>query len=141
MLTLFTAYKTGKLNRKQYFSGQEMFFKALKSKIHRARVTGTKIDYPGSIAVDTELLNAVGIKPYEAVLLANVTNGSRAETYVVEAETSSKKVEVLGAAARIFNPGDVIIIINFAFFTQDEIDRLKPKVIALDENNNIIKTL
>ena len=118
-----------------------MLIKALKAKIHRARVTETKLDYPGSIGVDSDLLKAVGIKPYEAVLLANITNGQRVETYVVEAEAGAGEVVVLGAAARLFNPKDIIIMINFGFYTPEEIQKYKPKVIALDENNKIIKTL
>lgn len=114
-----------------------MLIKALKGKIHRATVTGAKIDYPGSIAIDSDLLEASGILPYEAVLLANVTNGSRAETYVVKAEAGSGEVSILGAAARLFNPGDIVIILNFAFFTPEEAKVLKPKVIFPDENNKI----
>ena len=85
----------------------------LKGKIHRATVTATRIDYPGSIAVDSKLLDAAGILPYEAVLLADITNGSRCETYVVPAEHGSGKVEILGAAAHLINKGDIIIIINY----------------------------
>ena len=107
----------------------------------RARVTQTKLDYPGSIAVDSDLLKAVGIRPYESVLMANVTNGQRAETYVVEAAAGAGEVVILGAAARLFNPKDIIILINFGFYTPDEIQKHKPKVIALDKNNKIIKTL
>ena len=118
-----------------------MLIKALKAKIHRARVTQTKLDYPGSIAVDSDLLKAVGIRPYESVLMANVTNGQRAETYVVEAAAGAGEVVILGAAARLFNPKDIIILINFGFYTPDEIQKHKPKVIALDKNNKIIKTL
>jgi len=118
-----------------------MFIKALKAKIHRATVTETKLDYPGSIAVDSDLLEAVGIKPYEAVLMANVTNGSRAETYVVPGQPGSGEVVVLGAAARMFNPKDIVIIINFGFYTPEELETHKPKVIALDENNKVIKLL
>ena len=116
-----------------------MLVKALKSKIHRARVTNTKLDYPGSLAVDSNLLDAAGIAAYEAVLLANVTNGSRAETYVIPAPAGSGEVIVLGAAARLFNPNDIIIIINFAFFSPDEMKSHKPTVIACDENNKIIQ--
>ena len=116
-----------------------MFIKALKSKIHAATVTGTKLHYPGSLAVDSELMSAAGILPYEAVLMADVTNGSRAETYVIPAEAGSGTIEVLGAAARLFNPGDTIIIINFGYYTPEEAKNLKPKVIIVDENNKIKK--
>ena len=118
-----------------------MFIKALKAKIHRATVTETRLDYPGSIAVDTDLLEAAGISPYEAVLVANVTNGARAETYIVEAPAGSGDVVLLGAAARMFNPKDIIIILNFAFFAPQEIAKLKPKVVVCDENNKVKQIL
>ena len=113
-----------------------MFLKALKGKIHRARVTQTKIDYPGSIGIDTEMLEATGINPYEEVLVANVTNGERVETYVVPAPAGSKDIVVLGAAARHFSPDDIVIIMNFAYYGSDELKSLTPKVIACDEDNN-----
>ncbi|MCK5174135.1 MAG: aspartate 1-decarboxylase [Planctomycetes bacterium] len=118
-----------------------MLIKALKSKIHRATVTAASVDYPGSIAVDSDLLAAVGVVPYEAVLLANVTNGQRAETYVVSAPAGSGKIEVLGAAARMFSPGDIVIIINFGHYTPEELAEIKPKVIVADENNGIKQVL
>lgn len=112
-----------------------MFIKALKAKIHRGRVTATKIDYPGSIGIDEELLNAAGIMPYEEVLVANVTNGERVETYVVPAPAGSKEIIVLGAAARLFSPGDIVIIMNFAYYTHEEMKELKPKVLVCSEDN------
>ena len=118
-----------------------MFIKALKAKIHRATVTEAKVDYPGSVAIDADLLAAAGISPYEAVLMANITNGARAETYVVSAPAGSGDVVVLGAAARLFNPSDTVIIINFAYYTPDEVKKLKPKVVVCDENNKIKKIL
>ena len=113
-----------------------MFVKALKGKIHRARVTQTKIDYPGSIGIDIEMLQAAGISNYEEVLVANVTNGERVETYVVPAPAGSKDIVVLGAAARLFSPGDIVIIMNFANYTPDEMIALHPSVICCDEHNN-----
>lgn len=115
-----------------------MLIKMLKGKIHRATVTETKIDYPGSIGIDSNLLDAVGILPYEAVLIADVTNGSRCETYVVPAEPGSGKIEVLGAAAHLINKGDIIIIINFGLYTPEEAKlNKKPPVVTPDENNQI----
>jgi aspartate 1-decarboxylase len=118
-----------------------MLIKVLKGKIHRATVTASRLDYPGSVAVDTDLLDAAGIVPYEAVLMANVTNGQRAETYVVPAEAGSGRLEVLGAAARLFSPQDIVIIINFAYCTPDEARHLRPKVVVPDERNRIKSTL
>jgi len=114
-----------------------MFVKALKSKIHRATVTESRLEYPGSIGIDSDLLKAAGIMPYEAVLLADVTNGSRLETYVIPEEAGSGKVTILGAAAHLINPGDIIIIINFGFFTQEELAVHKPTIVIPDEHNKI----
>ena len=113
-----------------------MRVKALKGKIHRGRVTSTKIDYPGSIGIDSELLAAAGIRPYEEVLLANVTNGERVETYVVPSPPGSKEISILGAAARLFSPGDIVIIMNFAYYSPEEMDTIKPTVVICDEDNN-----
>jgi aspartate 1-decarboxylase len=116
-----------------------MLIKALKAKIHRATVTGAKPDCAGGIAVDSDLLEAAGIRPHEAVLLANITNGSRFETDVINAPAGSGKIDIFGAAARLFSPGDMISIINFAYYHTEEMDGCKPKVIAVDENNKIVK--
>ena len=118
-----------------------MLIKALKGKIHRATVTGSKVDYPGSIGIDTDLLSAAGILVYEHVLLVNVTNGARVDTYVVPAEAGSGEVTVLGAAARLFSAGDIVIIMNFAQYSPDEMADHKPKVVIPDENNKIAKIL
>ncbi|MGD9110141.1 MAG: aspartate 1-decarboxylase [Phycisphaerales bacterium] len=115
-----------------------MFLKLLKSKLHRAAVTDAKLDYPGSIEVDSELMDTVGLVPYESVIVADLNNGSRLETYVVPAEAGSKKVVILGAAAKLVNPKDRIIILNFASYNPEEAKNHKPKVIVLDEDNNII---
>ncbi len=114
-----------------------MFVKILKSKLHRATVTDTKLHYPGSIAIDSELMEAAGILPYESVLVADLSNGSRLETYAVPAEAGSGNVVVMGAAARLIKPKDVIIIFSFGFYTPDEAKALKPKIVVLDENNKI----
>ncbi|HPY77024.1 MAG TPA: aspartate 1-decarboxylase [Anaerohalosphaeraceae bacterium] len=112
-----------------------MLIKALKGKIHRARVTQTKIDYPGSVGIDEQIMEKAGIVPYEEVLLANVTNGARVETYVVPADRGKREIIILGAAARHFNPGDIVIVMNFAYFTPDEMKKHKPQIIICDENN------
>ncbi|MHC4075500.1 MAG: aspartate 1-decarboxylase [Planctomycetota bacterium] len=116
-----------------------MLVKILKSKLHRARVTQTSVNYPGSIAVDSDLMEAAGLLPYEAVWIADVNNGNRLETYVVPAEAGCGQVRVLGAAARLINPQDIVIIFSFAFCTADEAKEHKPRVVVLDEHNKIIK--
>jgi aspartate 1-decarboxylase len=114
-----------------------MFVKILKSKLHRARVTETKLHYPGSIAIDSELMEAAGILPYESVLIADLNNGNRLETYVVPAEAGSRCIVILGAAAQLIKPKDIVIILSFAFLTPEEAKEFKPKIAVLDENNNI----
>lgn len=115
-----------------------MFLNLLKSKLHRGRVTSTKVDYPGSIGIDSELMAAAGISHYEKVLIADLTNGNRLETYVVPAEAGSKQIEVLGAAAHLIEGKDIVIIMGFGQFTPEEAREHKPKVVVLDENNDII---
>ncbi len=114
-----------------------MYIKALKAKIHRVRVTGSELEYPGSIAIDKNLLDAAGIRHYEAVLLANANNGERVETYAVPAPAGSGTIRVLGAAARKFEPGDIIIIISFGYYKPDEFEDHKPIVVLPDENNQV----
>ena len=114
-----------------------MFVKILKSKIHRATVTDAKLHYPGSIAIDSALMKAAGILPYEAVLITDLNNGSRLETYVVPAEANSGKIVILGAAAKLVNPMDLVIILSFCYCTPEEAPKCKPKIIVLDENNKI----
>ena len=114
-----------------------MLIKALKAKIHRARVTKTKLDYPGSLGIDADILKTVGIRPYEEVLLVNVNNGARVETYVIEAPPGGKDIIALGAAAKLFSPKDIVIIMNFGYYSPEEFESINPKVVACDENNNI----
>jgi aspartate 1-decarboxylase len=114
-----------------------MFVKILKSKLHRARVTASKLHYPGSIAIDSSLMEAAGILPYESVLVADLNNGNRLETYAVPAEAGSRKVVMLGAAAQLIKPKDIVIILAFGFLTPEEAKEFKPKVVVLDENNKI----
>ena len=118
-----------------------MFVKLLKSKLHRARVTDTKLHYAGSIQIDSDLMEAVGFLPYESVVVADLDNGNRLETYVVPTQAGSGDVIVMGAAARLINPNDIIIIFSFVFLTPDEATRFKPQVVVLDENNKIKKRL
>ncbi len=115
-----------------------MFVKILKSKLHRARVTETKLHYPGSIGIDSALMEAAGILPYESVLIADLNNGNRLETYVVPAKAGSGDISVLGAAAQLIEPRDIVIIMSFALLTPEEAQKFKPRVAVLDENNNVI---
>jgi len=107
----------------------------LKSKIHRAHITGTNPEYIGSITIDMDLMDKAGIIPYEKVLIADATNGNRWETYAIKGEACSGLIEVQGAGAMICKPGDVVIIL--AFEITDE--PFKPKMILVDEKNKFLK--
>jgi aspartate 1-decarboxylase len=115
-----------------------MLLKMLKSKLHRARVTQTRLNYPGSILIDAALMKAAGILSYESVLIADLNNGNRVETYAVPAPPNSGQIVVLGAAAKRMRKNDVVIIFSFAYCTPAEAKALKPKVILLDKRNKII---
>jgi aspartate 1-decarboxylase len=114
-----------------------MLIKVLKSKLHRAHVTDARLHYPGSIEIDENLLWAAGILPYEAVTIADLNNGNRLETYAVPGEPGSGRVVILGAAAQLVQPKDIIIIFSFAYCTPEEAADLEPRVVLLDENNRI----
>lgn len=114
-----------------------MLIKLLKSKLHRAKVTETKLHYPGSIEIDSTLMEAADILPYESVLVADLNNGNRLETYAVPAQANSGRIVILGAAAHLVKPGDFVIIFSFAYCSPEEAKKLKPKIIILDENNRI----
>jgi aspartate 1-decarboxylase len=116
-----------------------MLIKVLKSKLHRARVTEAKLHYPGSIRVDESLMQAVGFSPYEAVLVADLDNGNRIETYVVPGPAGSGDVVILGAAAVLIKKGDIVIIMGFGYCTPEEAAETAPNVAVLDENNRIVK--
>jgi aspartate 1-decarboxylase len=116
-----------------------MQIKVLKSKLHRARVTDTKLHYPGSIEIDEDLMRGAGILPYEAVLVADLNNGNRFETYVVPGEPGSGRIVVLGAAAQLVKPRDIVIILGFGYCTPEEAAELVPKVLVLDEQNKAVK--
>jgi aspartate 1-decarboxylase len=116
-----------------------MFLKILKSKLHGARVTEANLHYAGSIAIDSTLLEAAGILPYESVLVADLSNGNRFETYTVVAEANSGKVIILGPAARLVRPKDTIIVFSFGLYTPDEAAKVKPKIVILDKDNKVIE--
>jgi aspartate 1-decarboxylase len=116
-----------------------MFVKLLKSKLHRATVTDAKLHYPGSIAIDSALMEAAGLLPYESVLVADLNNGNRLETYAVPAEANSGEIVMLGAAARLVRAKDIVIVLSFVFFTPEEAKEFKPKIVVLDKNNRIVK--
>jgi aspartate 1-decarboxylase len=107
----------------------------LKSKIHRATVTHSRLDYTGSITIDENLMDATGIVPYEKVLVANLTSGTRHETYAVKGERGSGVIMAMGAAAHLVNVGDQVIIMAFGEFDPAEATGHKPKIVLVDEHN------
>jgi aspartate 1-decarboxylase len=112
--------------------------KMLKSKIHRATLTGADLHYEGSVTIDRDLMDAADILPYEAVCIWDVTNGSRLETYAIEGERGSGVVCVNGAAARLVAPHDLVIIASFVSLTDEEARRHEPKLVFVDERNRIL---
>lgn len=111
-----------------------------RAKIHRATVTDANLHYEGSLTVDEELLNVSGIKPYEKVSVVNINNGARFETYVIKGEKGKGDICLNGAAARLGEPGDKIIIIAYGLIKEEDITNdYEPTVVLVDENNKIIK--
>jgi aspartate 1-decarboxylase len=116
-----------------------MLIKMLKSKIHRARITETHLEYEGSVTIDPRLMDAAGLVEGEGVLIANLNNGSRQETYVLKGRRGSGVVRLNGASARLGAPGDRIIIMSFAYLTPEEGRKHKPKKVVVDEHNRIVR--
>jgi|SRR5699024_1565255 len=114
-----------------------MFRTMMKSKLHRARVTQADLNYVGSITIDEDLLNQVDILPNEKVQIVNNNNGARFETYVIPGERGSGVMCVNGAAARLVEEGDVIIVIAYALINDNDLADFRPKVAIMDENNKI----
>lgn len=115
-----------------------MQLELLKGKIHRARLTACDVDYEGSLEIDIDYLNEAGILPYEKILVVNATNGNRLETYAIPGPAGSGVFCLNGAAAHRGSVGDVVTIMCFAYFTEEESKTHLPKVIVLDENNTIV---
>ncbi|NCO66627.1 MAG: aspartate 1-decarboxylase [Candidatus Aquicultor secundus] len=112
----------------------------LKSKIHRATITGANVDYIGSITIDSELMERADILENEKVHVVNVDNGVRLETYAIPGEPGSGVICLNGAAARLMNPGELIIILAYAVLTEDELKGFKPRIVFVDENNRPFQT-
>lgn len=117
-----------------------MFCKVLKAKIHGATVTQTEVAYVGSITLDEDLLRASGIRPNEVVLVADLDNGQRFETYVVKGPAGSGTVAVNGAAARLVESGHRVIIFSHLFLDPEDFDEHEARVVVLDEQNRVAET-
>ena len=110
----------------------------LKSKIHRAVITNTDINYVGSITIDSELLEHASIRPYEKVLVASIDSGERLETYVIEGKRGRREICLNGAAAKKISKGDKVIIMSFAIVDEKEAAKLSPIIVRVNNTNEII---
>lgn len=109
----------------------------LYAKLHNCTLTGSNLDYMGSISIDRALLDTAGIFPYEQVQIVNVTNGARLVSYAISAPPHSGTIELNGAAARLGIKGDRVIVMAYAQFSAEEMQQHQPKVVILGENNRI----
>lgn len=116
-----------------------MFRHMMKSKIHRATVTEANLNYVGSITIDEDLMEAADIIENEKVQIVDNNNGSRLETYVIPGPRGSGVICLNGAAARLVQPGDTVIIISYAVLSSEELEAHKPTVVFVDENNRPVK--
>ena len=116
-----------------------MFLTLLKSKIHRAAVTGASLHYEGSLTISADLAERVGLLPYEKILVGNMGNGERFETYVIYGEAGAGVCQLNGATAHLGKIGDRVTIMNFAEFSAEEAVGHKPRVIVLNEKNEVLR--
>jgi len=111
----------------------------LKSKLHRATVTGASLDYEGSLTIAADLAERVGLRPYEKILVGIMANGERFETYVIYGKAGSGAIELNGATAHLGAPGDRLTIMSYAWLDEQEATRHTPAVILLDERNQVVR--
>jgi aspartate 1-decarboxylase len=111
----------------------------LKSKIHRATVTQADLHYVGSVTIDQDLLDAADLLPGEQVAIVDVTNGARLETYVIPGERGSGVIGINGAAARLVQPGDLVILISYAMLDDATARTYRPRVVHVDAANKVIE--
>jgi aspartate 1-decarboxylase len=110
----------------------------LKSKIHRATVSGSDLHYVGSITIDEDLLDAADIREHEQVHVVDVDNGARFETYTIAGARGTGELKINGAAARLVHTGDTVIVISYAAYDERELDSYEPKVVHVNADNAII---
>jgi aspartate 1-decarboxylase len=121
-----------------FYQKSTMLIEVLKSKIHRAKITQTELDYVGSITIDENLMDAANMIEGEKVLIVNNNNGERLETYAIAGERGSGMICLNGAAARKAAKGDIIIIISFAMLEFEEAKKFTPYLVFPDKNNKAI---
>jgi aspartate 1-decarboxylase len=113
----------------------------LKSKIHRATITGCDLHYVGSITIDPDLLHAADILEHEQVHVLDIDNGARFETYTIAGEQGSRAMQINGAAARLVHQGDRIIVVSYASYDQADLERYEPRVVHVEAHTNRIITV
>lgn len=116
-----------------------MLIQVLKSKIHRATITDANLNYVGSITIDAELIRLAGLRPWEKVEVANINNGERLETYVIEGPANSGIIQLNGAAARKGQKGDLIIILSYGMLDEAQATGHQPKLVHVDAQNRPTK--
>jgi aspartate 1-decarboxylase len=112
----------------------------LKSKIHRATITGSDLHYVGSITIDQDLLDAADIREHEQVHVVDVDNGARFETYTISGARGSGEICINGAAARLVHTGDTVIVISYAEYSEEELESYVPRVVHVNRDNEIVIT-
>lgn len=118
-----------------------MYRTMMKGKIHRAKVTEANLNYVGSVTIDEDILNAVDMLPNEKVQIVNNNNGARLETYIIPGKRGSGVVCLNGAAARLVQEGDTVIIISYALVSEEELNTFSPKVAIMDDHNKIVEMI
>lgn len=109
----------------------------LKSKLHRATITDANLSYEGSMTIDRTLMDAVGLIPFEKIKIYNINNGERFDTYVIEGKAGNGDIGLNGAAARKGLVGDLVIIVSYALYADDELRDFHPKIVTLNADNSI----
>jgi aspartate 1-decarboxylase len=118
-----------------------VFRTMMKAKLHRATVTEANLHYVGSITIDEDLLDMVDMYPHEKVQIVNNNNGARLETYIIAGPRGSGVICLNGAAARLVQPGDTVIIITYAMMTEEEAKQHRPRIAVLDKDNKVSQLL
>lgn len=118
-----------------------MFRTMMKAKIHRARVTEANLNYVGSVTIDESILEQVGLLPNEKVQIVNNNNGERLETYVIPGLRGSGVICLNGAAARLVQKDDIVIIISYAIVSNEELATFKPRIALMNDKNQIVELI
>lgn len=121
--------------------GQSMLRKMLRSKIHRAIITTCDPHYVGSITIDADLLRAADIRPNEAVLVLDIDNAARFETYVIRGESGSGTIAINGAAAKLVEPGHAVIVVCFGQLEEHQLDAHEARIVLVDQHNRVAQQL